>query len=258
MRSPRAIPWRISADGLRRPRSIWLRYGFEMPASSLSLRSDSRALRRWSRMKSPRSCSRVSSESSDSVSHPAVPATRRSAITRSIASITTCICARRSESSRSKLRSAVERRRRARRAAEPGSFASVVSTTSCSRWSGHCELDRGRIGRGRAARRRRSSSGRTPRSGSGAGRRRDRRPSRRARAAPARPRGSPCAPARAAGSTRARARPARTLRASRAARRAIGVELGRVARARAGAGRVPWQSLPGNGARSGYRGTGRP
>ena len=34
---PRAICWRISADGLRRPRSIWLRYGFEIPASSTEL-----------------------------------------------------------------------------------------------------------------------------------------------------------------------------------------------------------------------------
>src|SRR5262249_3310291 len=57
MRNARAIAWRISALGLRRPRSIWLRYGFEMPASSLSLRNDSRALRRWSRMNSPRSLS---------------------------------------------------------------------------------------------------------------------------------------------------------------------------------------------------------
>src|SRR6266511_5819997 len=57
MRSARAIACRISALGFRNPRSIWLRYGFEMPASSLSLRSDSRALRRWSRMNSPRSCS---------------------------------------------------------------------------------------------------------------------------------------------------------------------------------------------------------
>src|ERR1041384_4354559 len=55
MRSALAIAWRISALGLRSPRSIWLRYGFEIPACSLSLRSDSRALRRWSRMKSPRS-----------------------------------------------------------------------------------------------------------------------------------------------------------------------------------------------------------
>ena len=31
---------RISADGLRRHRSIWLRYGFEIPAASASLRND--------------------------------------------------------------------------------------------------------------------------------------------------------------------------------------------------------------------------
>ena len=46
MRRPRAMDCRISAEGLRRPRSIWLRYGFEMPASSLNLRSERRALRR--------------------------------------------------------------------------------------------------------------------------------------------------------------------------------------------------------------------
>ena len=51
----RAICWRISADGLRRPRSIWLRYGLEMPAISDSLRSESWPTRRCSRMNSPRS-----------------------------------------------------------------------------------------------------------------------------------------------------------------------------------------------------------
>src|SRR5438309_11682267 len=55
MRRALAICWRISADGLRRPRSIWLRYGLEMPAMSESLRSDRRATLRCSRMNSPRS-----------------------------------------------------------------------------------------------------------------------------------------------------------------------------------------------------------
>src|SRR5439155_4130970 len=61
MRSALAICWRISADGFRRPRSIWLRYGLEMPACSESFRSDRRATRRCSRMNSPRSRMRSSS-----------------------------------------------------------------------------------------------------------------------------------------------------------------------------------------------------
>ena len=43
IRSALAICWRISADGRRSPRSIWLRYGLEIPASSDSRRSESRA-----------------------------------------------------------------------------------------------------------------------------------------------------------------------------------------------------------------------
>src|ERR1700722_19647123 len=58
MRSALAICWRISADGRRSPRSIWLRYGLEMPASSESRRSESRAEPRCSRMKEPRSSQR--------------------------------------------------------------------------------------------------------------------------------------------------------------------------------------------------------
>src|SRR5262245_56587545 len=53
----------MSALGLRRPRSIWLRYGLEMPARSLRPRSESRALSRCSRMNSPRSPSRCSTPS---------------------------------------------------------------------------------------------------------------------------------------------------------------------------------------------------
>ena len=34
---PAAMPWRISADGLRSPRSIWLRYGLEMPGQLAQL-----------------------------------------------------------------------------------------------------------------------------------------------------------------------------------------------------------------------------
>src|SRR3954470_941628 len=71
------------------------------------------------------------------VLHPAVPATRRSAITRSMTSITTWIRLRRSESSRSNccsdssvaLSSSSE---------TPGSFASVLSITRSSRPSGQC------------------------------------------------------------------------------------------------------------------------
>ena len=37
-----------SADGLRSPRSIWLRYGFDTPACSASCRRDSRAAMRCS------------------------------------------------------------------------------------------------------------------------------------------------------------------------------------------------------------------
>src|SRR5271169_5106048 len=55
MRSALAICWRISAEGRRSPRSIWLRYGLEIPASSESRRSESRAVPRCSRMKEPRS-----------------------------------------------------------------------------------------------------------------------------------------------------------------------------------------------------------
>src|SRR5262245_6299781 len=61
----------MSALGRRRPRSIWLRYGFEMPARSLRPRNESRAFSRCSRMKSPRSRSRCSTPS-------ATPAPRRS------------------------------------------------------------------------------------------------------------------------------------------------------------------------------------
>src|SRR6187551_821432 len=53
----------MSALGLRSPRSIWLRYGLEMPARSLRPRSERRALSRCSRMKSPRSRSRCSTPS---------------------------------------------------------------------------------------------------------------------------------------------------------------------------------------------------
>src|SRR5215468_11197791 len=61
----------MSALGLRSPRSIWLRYGFEMPARSLRPRNESRAFSRCSRMNSPRSRSRCSTPS-------ATPAPRRS------------------------------------------------------------------------------------------------------------------------------------------------------------------------------------
>src|SRR6478672_6619982 len=70
MRSPLAIPCRISAEGLRSPRSIWLRYGLEMPASSLSFRSDSRSRWRWSRMNSPRSRRRASTASAGVLTAP--------------------------------------------------------------------------------------------------------------------------------------------------------------------------------------------
>src|SRR5262245_52565394 len=55
IRSPLAICWRISALGLRRPRSIWLRYGFETPASLDSWRSEIFALLRCCLMYSPMS-----------------------------------------------------------------------------------------------------------------------------------------------------------------------------------------------------------
>src|SRR5208282_3105476 len=60
MRSALAICWRISADGRRSPRSIWLRYGLEIPASSDSRRRERRAVLRCSRMKDPRSFTWVS------------------------------------------------------------------------------------------------------------------------------------------------------------------------------------------------------
>src|SRR3712207_4771406 len=60
MRRALAICWRISADGFRSPRSIWLRYGFEIPATSDSFRSDMRPTWRCSRMNWPRSVQRSS------------------------------------------------------------------------------------------------------------------------------------------------------------------------------------------------------
>src|SRR6266540_5608760 len=53
IRSPFAIACRISALGLRRPRSICDRYGMETPASPAALRRESFALSRWSLMKLP-------------------------------------------------------------------------------------------------------------------------------------------------------------------------------------------------------------
>src|SRR5437763_483630 len=54
MRRPLAICCRISALGLRRPRSIWLRYGLDTPASFASWRSETWAVVRCWRMYSPR------------------------------------------------------------------------------------------------------------------------------------------------------------------------------------------------------------
>src|SRR5579859_7412122 len=53
MRSPLAICCRISALGLRSPRSIWLRYGLETPAAEASWRSEILACSRCWRMYSP-------------------------------------------------------------------------------------------------------------------------------------------------------------------------------------------------------------
>src|SRR5579859_6866096 len=53
MRRPLAICWRISALGLRRPRSIWLRYGLDTPACWDSCRSEILACSRCSLMYSP-------------------------------------------------------------------------------------------------------------------------------------------------------------------------------------------------------------
>src|SRR5437870_2761250 len=53
MRSPLAICWRMSALGLRRPRSIWLRYGLDTPAAWASWRMEIFACSRCSRMYSP-------------------------------------------------------------------------------------------------------------------------------------------------------------------------------------------------------------
>src|ERR1700733_2293686 len=61
IRKALAICCRISADGRRRPRSIWLRYGLEIPASSDSRRRESRAVDRCSRMNAPRSLQRSGS-----------------------------------------------------------------------------------------------------------------------------------------------------------------------------------------------------
>src|SRR5207249_2633892 len=70
-------------------------------------------------------------------SHPVLPETRRSASTRSIASITRCSWPRTSERWPSNVRSAL--RVSVISSSEiAGRFASVVSTTSCSRPSGQC------------------------------------------------------------------------------------------------------------------------
>src|SRR5215472_6339127 len=53
IRRPLAICCKISALGLRRPRSIWLRYGFETPAAEESCRSEILACSRCWRMYSP-------------------------------------------------------------------------------------------------------------------------------------------------------------------------------------------------------------
>src|SRR6185437_16147196 len=53
MRSPLAICWRMSALGLRRPRSIWLRYGLDTPAFWASWRIEIFACSRCSLMYSP-------------------------------------------------------------------------------------------------------------------------------------------------------------------------------------------------------------
>src|SRR5271155_364202 len=53
MRSPLAICCRMSALGLRRPRSIWLRYGLETPADWASWRIEIFACSRCSLMYSP-------------------------------------------------------------------------------------------------------------------------------------------------------------------------------------------------------------
>src|SRR5689334_5062795 len=55
MRRPLAICCRISALGLRRPRSIWLRYGLDTPASFESWRNEIFALLRCCLMYSPMS-----------------------------------------------------------------------------------------------------------------------------------------------------------------------------------------------------------
>jgi len=55
MRSPLAICCRISALGLRTPRSIWLRYGLDTPASFDSWRNEIFAVLRCWRMYSPMS-----------------------------------------------------------------------------------------------------------------------------------------------------------------------------------------------------------
>src|ERR687890_377653 len=53
MDRPRAIDDRISADGLRSPRSTCDRYGLLTPAARASSRSDTWAALRWLRMNSP-------------------------------------------------------------------------------------------------------------------------------------------------------------------------------------------------------------
>ena len=172
-----------------------------MPASSLSLRSDSRALRRWSRMNSPRSCSRVSSESSDSGF---IPRSRRPAGPRSRA---------RARRSRRAARGAGRRARARSRAARSSVDVELVVgehrqvrerrvDDELLAAVGPVQLDRRRVGAARHACRRdveRPDSALRMR-----GRSATRSSTRAAALAPraARPRGSPCAPARAGGSTR--------------------------------------------------------
>ena len=157
-------PWRISADGLRSPRSIWLRYGFEMPASSLSFRSDSRALRRWSRMKSPRSCRRVSSESRrlrSSSRGPGDPTVGDLAVDRVDHAVHLACGGRRARARTRAARRCVaasSSSRDGRQVRERGVDDELLAVV------GPVQLDRRRVGRGRAARVRDRSTGPTPRS----------------------------------------------------------------------------------------------
>ena len=205
MRSPRAIAWRISADGLRRPRSIWLRYGFEMPAQLAQLAQ-----------RQPGVAALVADELAEIVE----PRSRASRTTRAssrgpgnlpggdlaLERVDHAVqLARAGRRAHARTRAASASVDASSSAESAGRFASVVSATSCSRPSGQWRSISRRVGRRHASVGDRRAAGLRAQD---AGQVRDEIVDRAAaaRGARTRPRGSRCAPARDGGGTTARSR----------------------------------------------------